>query len=230
VEIAIERVFLAQKRMISKCNAVGKPVITATQMLDSMMRNPRPTRAEATDVANAVLDGSDAVMLSGETAKGDYPVEAVKTMVQICRMAEASLDYRKYFLTLRENAVENPDFGRVMESIASSACKTAIDLESPLILVFTETGNSACAISKYKPPTTVIAVTPNQQTARQLNASSAVFPKLVGSMHDSDAIVRRTIDTCVVNKWVRKGDPVVVVSGFQEGVSGTTNQVQVIIA
>jgi pyruvate kinase len=155
MEIPTEKIFLAQKLMISKCNRAGKPVVTATQMLESMIKNPRPTRAEATDVANAVLDGTDCVMLSGETAAGSFPVEAVKVMVKICREAESSLDYFALFKSVMKNS---PIPMTPLESLASSAVRTAHKVRAALIVVLTRGGSTARLVSKYRPSVPILTV------------------------------------------------------------------------
>lgn len=226
VEIPIEMVSVAQKMMISKCNVAGKPVVTATQMLDSMIKNPRPTRAESTDVANAVLDGSDCVMLSGETAKGLYPTEAVITMVGICREAEHMLDYRYVFQSLRaHHLAKNMS---ITETITSSAVKTAYDLHAAIILCLTETGNTASLVCKYRPTCPVICVTSNEGTARQLLLFRGAFPFVVGSMVGTESLIARVLTRCTKGGLCKKGDLVVLVSGMREGVSGGTNILRVI--
>nr|AIT70050.1 pyruvate kinase [Heterosiphonia pulchra] len=226
VEIPIEMVSIAQKMMISKCNVAGKPVVTATQMLESMIKNPRPTRAETTDVANAVLDGSDCVMLSGETAKGLYPSEAVTTMVRICRETEAMIDYRYVFQTLRAHHLAQ-DMS-VTETITSSAVKTAYDLQAAMILCLTETGNTARFVCKYRPPCAVICVTSNESTARQLLLYRGAFPFVVGSMVGTESLIARVLSRCTKASLCEKGDLIVLVSGMREGVSGGTNILRVI--
>eukprot|EP01024_Parvocaulis_polyphysoides_P051335 TRINITY_DN504_c0_g2_i4.p1 TRINITY_DN504_c0_g2~~TRINITY_DN504_c0_g2_i4.p1 ORF type:complete len:198 (+),score=32.89 TRINITY_DN504_c0_g2_i4:95-688(+) len=155
MEIPTEKIFLAQKMMIQKCNFAGKPVIVATQMLESMIKNPRPTRAEATDVANAVLDGADCVMLSGESAAGDYPVEAVKVMTKICREAEASMDYYSLFKNILKQV---PLPMSPLESLASSAVRTAHKVHAALIIVLTRGGSTGRLVAKYKPSIPVLTV------------------------------------------------------------------------
>lgn len=226
VEIPIEMVSIAQKMMISKCNVAGKPVVTATQMLESMIKNPRPTRAETTDVANAVFDGSDCVMLSGETAKGAYPREAVTTMVRICREAESMLDYRYIFQALRAHHLAQ-DMS-VTETITSSAVKTAFDLNAAIILCLTETGNTARFVCKYRPPSPVICVTSNESTARQLLLYRGAFPFVVGSMVGTESLIARVLNRCTKAGLCAKGDLIVLVSGMREGVSGGTNILRVI--
>nr|AIT70042.1 pyruvate kinase [Symphyocladia latiuscula] len=227
VEIPIEMVSIAQKMMISKCNVAGKPVVTATQMLDSMIKNPRPTRAESTDVANAVFDGSDCVMLSGETAKGLYPTESVETMVRICREAESVLDYRSIFQELRTHHKAQGTIS-ITETITSSAVKTAYDLDAAIILCLTETGNTARLVCKYRPPSSVVCVTSNEATARQLLLYRGAFPVVVGSMVGTESLIARVLARCTKAKLCKKGDLVVLVSGMREGVSGGTNILRVI--
>ena len=227
VEIPIEKISVAQKMMISKCNIVGKPVITATQMLDSMIKNPRPTRAETTDVANAVFDGSDCVMLSGETAKGEYPVEAVETMASICREAEKALDYDSSFNALRKLMKKEQTNQSVAETITSSAVKTAYDLGSSIILCLTETGTTAKLVCKYRPVSPIVCVTSNEFTARQLLLYRGAFPMLVGSMIGQESLIARTLVRVGSSRLAQKGDLVVVISGMTEGVSGGTNVMRV---
>lgn len=166
MEIPIEKIFLAQKVMIYKCNVQGKPVVTATQMLESMIKSPRPTRAEATDVANAVLDGTDCVMLSGETAAGAYPELAVRTMAKICIEAESSLDYGSVFKTLMLSA---PMPMSPLESLASSAVKTANSTKAALILVLTRGGTTARLVAKYRPAMPILSVVVPEITTDSFN-------------------------------------------------------------
>eukprot|EP00595_Chromulina_sp_UTEXLB2642_P000215 CAMPEP_0196761142 /NCGR_PEP_ID=MMETSP1095-20130614/274_1 /TAXON_ID=96789 ORGANISM="Chromulina nebulosa, Strain UTEXLB2642" /NCGR_SAMPLE_ID=MMETSP1095 /ASSEMBLY_ACC=CAM_ASM_000446 /LENGTH=316 /DNA_ID=CAMNT_0042110295 /DNA_START=560 /DNA_END=1511 /DNA_ORIENTATION=+ len=169
MEIPIEKVFLAQKMMIHKANIVGVPVITATQMLESMITNPRPTRAECADVANAVIDGSDAVMLSGETANGEYPNDAVSMMASISQQAESTINYDAQNENIRHYTLKK--FGSLLpyESIASSAVKTSFDVKADLILVLTTSGNTARLVSKYRPSAPIIAVTTSLSVANQIH-------------------------------------------------------------
>lgn len=155
MEIPIEKIFLAQKVMIHKCNVQGKPVVTATQMLESMIKSPRPTRAEATDVANAVIDGTDCVMLSGETAAGAYPEQAVQTMAKICIEAEDSLNYRDVFKRIMETA---PMPMNPLESLACAAVHTAISSKATLVLVITKGGSTTKMVSKYRPSMPILSV------------------------------------------------------------------------
>ena len=227
VEIPIQKVCMAQKMMIRKCNLASKPVITATQMLESMIENPRPTRAEATDVSNAVFDGSDCVMLSGETAAGAYPVEAVTMMAKICRTAELAIDYSAAFNTM-VYFTKKP-ISRA-EAITSSAVKAADDLDAQCIIVLTETGSSGRYVSKYKPSCPVVVVTPSDQTYRSCLLSRSLYPLTVDSSveYDHDQLVKAGMAYAKKNKWISKGGQVIVVSGIALGVQGSTNMLQVI--
>ena len=201
VEIPIEEVLRAQKMMIKKCNFVGKPCITATQMLESMIYNPRPTRAEATDVSNAVFDGSDCVMLSGETAKGAYPIKAVQMMVRLCRAAEADISYAELYAWLRKH-VHLPI--PVNEAIASCAVKTAWDVQAACIVALTETGAMGRALAKYRPIPPVIAIASNPQVARQLQISRGIHPLIIGddekSVNDTLSETSAESDIVILNK------------------------------
>eukprot|EP01087_Luapelamoeba_hula_P005115 TRINITY_DN151_c1_g1_i1.p1 TRINITY_DN151_c1_g1~~TRINITY_DN151_c1_g1_i1.p1 ORF type:complete len:502 (-),score=76.22 TRINITY_DN151_c1_g1_i1:60-1565(-) len=225
VEIPIEKVATAQKMMIHKCNFVGKPVITATQMLESMVSNPRPTRAEATDVANAVFDGSDCVMLSGETAKGKYPVATVNIMSRISRQAEGDIDYRALYKRLRAAAVPPVP---IPDTIASGAVKTQWDICARLIICLTESGNTARLVSKYRPSCPVLCVTSDERVARQLVLCRATVPFLVSSMKGTDRILRDAFEYAKSLHLIRNGDLVVLTSGNFEGVSGSTNVLRVV--
>jgi pyruvate kinase len=172
MEIPPEKVFIAQKWMIEKCNLVGKPVVTATQMLESMIKAPRPTRAEAGDVANAVLDGTDCVMLSGESANGDYPLNAVTIMAKICVEAEKMTDYRRVYNDLR---LFTPGPLSTAESVASAAVSTVLDLNIDLIIVLTDTGKIARYVAKYRPPVPILACSVSLPVVKQLNTSRGVI-------------------------------------------------------
>jgi len=229
VEIPLERVVLAQKMMIAKCNLAGKPCITATQMLETMIYNPRPTRAEATDVANAVIDGTDCVMLSGETAKGDYPIQAVERMANICLTTEETIDYPSLYNSLRNAILSSKQKISTAETIASSAVKTALELDAKFIISLTETGNTARLVSKYSPHTPQLVITQHKQTARQLNVTKDCYCKLVDSVVGSDTIIKSTLKELEKKGSLVKGDTVVFVFGNVEGVQGQTNQLKVII-
>lgn len=215
VEIPVEEVIFAQKMMIEKCNRARKVVITATQMLDSMIKNPRPTRAEAGDVANAIMDGTDAVMLSGESAKGKYPVEAVTIMAQICSRTDRAL---KAELGSR---LDSPRL-RITEAVCKSAVETAEKLAAPVIVVATEAGKSARSVRKYFPTAKIIAVTTNSKTAAQLCLSKGVTPVVVESIENTDDFYRQGMEIALEMGYGNKGDVTVMVSGALVP-SGTTN-------
>lgn len=222
VEIPLEEVPSIQKMIIKKvCNA-EKIVITATQMLDSMMKNPRPTRAEATDVANAIYDGTSAIMLSGETAAGQYPVEALKTMIRIAKRTEADIDYVKRFNT--KGSLVNPD---ITNAIAHATCTTAIDLDSKAIVTVTKSGKTARMISKYRPACPIIGCTPNETVWRQLNLSWGVTPLMVEEKDNTDDLFEHAIEEAEKKKYVKQGDITVITAGVPLGVSGTTNLIKV---
>lgn len=222
VEIPIERVANAQKMMIRECNAAGKPVVTATQMLESMIVNPRPTRAEATDVANAVYDGTDCVMLSGETANGAYPIECVKMMDKICVEAEKMLDFRNMYMAIRQHEI-NQGIVSVPETIASSAVKSSWDLNASLIIVLSDSGRTVRFVSKYRPHTPILCVTSSAKTARQVLVSRSAIALQVESMKNSDALISKGVSWAKEQGFVKKGDYVVTTSGVLESVSGSTN-------
>ncbi|MGL4753273.1 MAG: pyruvate kinase, partial [Aeromonadaceae bacterium] len=218
VEIPVEEVIFAQKMMIEKCNKARKVVITATQMLDSMIKNPRPTRAEAGDVANAVLDGTDAVMLSGESAKGKYPLEAVTIMATICNRTDGVMTSR---LDVAEAAKRS-----ITEAVCKGAVETTEKLDAPLIVVATEGGKSARAIRKYFPTAFILAMTTNAKTAQQLLLSKGVVPVLVDKIASTDDFYRLGKEEALKSGLAAKGDTVVMVSGALVP-SGTTNTASV---
>lgn len=230
MEIAPEKVFLAQKMMIRKANIAGKPVITATQMLESMIVNPRPTRAECTDVANAVLDGSDCVMLSGETAGGEYPLEAVQMMCRICLQAESAIEYDQLYQAIRLSVLETNGSMSTQEAIASSAVKTANDMGAKMLVVLTETGTTARLIAKYRPEQPILVLTALAETARQSQGLlKGAYAKVMGSMIGTDSILYRATDIGKKNGWIKKGDAVVAIHGMQEARAGSTNMLKVLI-
>lgn len=222
VEIPSEEVPLVQKQMIEKCNLAGKPVITATQMLDSMERNPRPTRAEASDVANAIFDGSDAVMLSGETAAGNYPVEAVLTMARIAEKAESGFKHRDAFQKLR-----SAQQTLVTESISQSVARSALELKAKAIITATHSGYTARMVSKYRPHAPVIAVTPEEHVMRRLQLVWGVFPVKAKQAETTDEMFQLCIDRSIETGLVTLGDLVVITAGVPVGRSGTTNLIKV---
>ncbi len=222
VEIPTEEVPLVQKMIIEKCNRAGKPVITATQMLESMINNPRPTRAEATDIANAIFDGTDAIMLSGETAAGKFPLEAVETMAKIAKRTEAALKY-KDLLAKREVS----PLRTVTDAISHATCTTAYDLGAAAIITSTESGHTARMVSKYRPQAPIIAVTPKMEVVRRLGLIWGVYPLLVGETSGTDEMVSRAIETALAADFIKCGDLVVITAGVPVGMPGTTNLLKV---
>ncbi len=222
VEIPAEEVPLVQKMIIEKCNKVGKPVITATQMLDSMQRNPRPTRAEASDVANAIFDGTDAIMLSGETAAGKYPVESVETMSRIALRTEQSLDEKKIFQQL--SALEHTT---VTDAISESVAKTAIDLQVKAILTPTESGQTARFVSKYRPKAPIIAITPHEKVMKKLSLNWGVYPIIGNEVKSTDEMLVSAVDGVLKAGYIKHGDLVVITAGVPVGQTGTTNLMKV---
>lgn len=222
VEIPTEEIPLAQKEMIRKCNKAGKPVITATQMLDSMMRNPRPTRAEVTDVANAILDGTDAIMLSGETAAGKYPLEAVKVMGNIARRTEASIDYRSL---LKTKAIEMER--SVTDAISHATCMTAADLDSSAILTATSSGYTTRMVSKFRPAAPIIAATTKESVRRRLSLIWGVYSVLTEQLHSTDDVIDTSVQKALEAKLINNGDLIVITAGVPVGVAGTTNLIKV---
>ncbi|KIX89956.1 pyruvate kinase [Staphylococcus microti] len=218
VEIPPEAVPVVQKDLIRKCNKLGKPVITATQMLDSMQRNPRATRAEASDVANAIYDGTDAVMLSGETAAGAYPEEAVIAMNNIALAAEQAQDYKK-LLSDRTKLVETS----LVNAIGVSTAHTALNLNVKAIVAATESGNTARTISKYRPKSDIIAVTPKATTARQCSLIWGVYPVIREGIYTTDELLNNAVATAVDTGRVVNGDLIIITAGVPTGETGTTN-------
>lgn len=218
VEIDFTEIPKIQKDIIDKCYKSGKPAITATQMLDSMIEKPRPTRAEVTDVANSIYDGTSAIMLSGETAAGKYPVEAVKTMAAIAEATEGNIDYNKQ---LRER-----DYGAglsITDSVAHAACAIAMDINAQAIVTVTQTGSTARNISKYRPGLPIIGCTDTEQTCRQLALSWGVTPVLMTTVRSTDELIDLSIAAAQREKLLKEGDLVVVTAGVPVGVSGSTN-------
>jgi len=209
-------VFLAQKMMIARCNMRGKPVVTATQMLESMVSLPRPTRAEASDVANAVLDGSDCVMLSGETAGGKFPENAVTIMRRVCQEAEKHIDHSSLYLHTRVGVLSHGCVSS-MEAIASSAVKTALDMTAAVILVVTESGLTAQIVAKYRPSCPILAYSGVEQTVRQLQCLRGVVPVFSDQFDGTDAAVSKALAWIKDQKLAKTGDLVVVVHGENEG-------------
>lgn len=227
MEIPPAKVFLAQKYMIREANIAGKPVITATQMLESMINNPRPTRAECSDVANAVLDGTDAVMLSGETANGPYFAEAIEVMARTCCEAENSKNYSPLHQTIRSSSLVRFGSLSAVESLASSAVKTAIDVNAALIIVLSDSGRTAGSIAKFRPGRIIVCLTSSPTVARQANGVySAVHAYHVEKMSDDIAVTQDIGNQAVHFGVAKPGDLMVVVSGTLKG-QGLNNQVRV---
>lgn len=220
VQIPTEEVPLVQKMIISRCNQAGKPVITATQMLDSMIRNPMPTRAEATDVANAIFDGTDAIMLSGETAAGKYPVEAVQTMDRIARKTEEALPY--------DDILEKQFIGRtVPDAISRATCQTARDLGVSAILSATSSGHTAQMVSKYRPRALIIAITPQERIARKMQLVWGVYAVKVAYTENTDEMMKVAVEGALRSGLVKNGEMVVITAGVPVGTPGTTNLLKV---
>ena len=223
VEIPAEEVPLVQKELIKKCNALGKPVITATQMLDSMQRNPRPTRAEASDVANAIFDGTDAIMLSGETAAGNYPVEAVQTMHNIASRSEQALNHKK-ILSARSKQVGMS----ITDAIGQSVAHTAINLDVSAIVAPTESGHTARMISKYRTKAPIVAVTVNDSVSRKLSLVFGVFAKSGQNHSTTDEMLENAVQKSLDSGIVHHGDLIVITAGAV-GEAGTTNLMKVYV-
>ncbi|PKK39772.1 Pyruvate kinase [Clostridiaceae bacterium JG1575] len=222
VEIPLEQVPMIQKRIIRLCNAAGKPVITATQMLDSMVRNPRPTRAEVSDVANAIMDGSDAVMLSGETASGAWPIQAVQTMAHIALETEARMDYGP--LLQSHLAHQNQT---VQSAISAAVCTTANQLEAKAIITGTQSGSTARNIAKFKPKATIIAVTPCEKVARRLSVNWGVYPVVSETFQSTDELIEKTTRAAKEKGFVVDGDLVVISAGIPTSYVGSTNMMKI---
>ncbi|MBQ2803157.1 MAG: pyruvate kinase [Lachnospiraceae bacterium] len=223
VEIPLEEVPVLQKKMIKMANAQGKHVITATQMLESMIKNPRPTRAETTDIANAIYDGTTAIMLSGESAAGLYPVEAVKTMAKIAEAAERDIDYRSRMAKLSAAEQQN-----VTTAIAYATCSTAMDLNAAAIITVTLSGFTATAISKYKPTCPIIGCAMDDRVARQLNLSWGVTPHYLKKEESAEELFEDAVELAEREGYVKKGDIVVITAGVPLGVAGKTNMIRVV--
>ena len=221
VEIPLEKVPHVQKMLIHKSNKIGKPVITATQMLRSMVDQPRPTRAEVTDIANAVLDGTDAVMLSEETAVGKYPVEAVKTMGKIAADAESSFPYAMW--TKKWTSVPGKSLA---EAVAQAACSLAEQIDARILVTFTQSGSTARLVSKYRPCCPILAPTPLPSTYRRLALVWGVIPVLSANLRTTDEMIRKALQSALRSGLVRKGQKVVITAGVPVGVPGTTNLIK----
>lgn len=222
VEIAAEEVPLAQRLLIRKCNLAGKPVITATQMLDSMIRNPRPTRAEVTDVTSAIFEGTDCVMLSGETAMGRYPVKAVEVMDRIARRMEQVIDYGA---VLREKA--NEGRSEIDQAVTLAACQVTHDLNLGLIICATFSGATARSVSQKRPRAVIFAISQNEQVVRQLAMSWGVYAVYQEKDDDVEESISKAIDKAMERNLLAAGDVITIITGLFVGVPGTTNMLQV---
>jgi len=230
IEIPPEKVFLAQKAMIAKCNKAGKPVICATQMLESMIKKPRPTRAEGSDVANAILDGADCVMLSGETAKGDYPLECVRTMANIAKEAEAALWHKQLFADLAEQVVVPADS---THTVAIAAVEAAFKCQASAIIALTTTGLTAHLMAKYRPRCPIIAITRDAQISRQSHLWRGILPlhyteeRDADWMKDVDSRVQYGVNFGKTRGFIQAGDPIIVITGWKQG-AGFTNTMRIL--
>jgi pyruvate kinase len=224
VEMRPEKVPLIKKRIIRKCNEAGKPVITATQMLESMIEHPRPTRAETSDVANAILDGTDAVMLSAETASGKYPVEAVSLMVRVAEDVESDPELKeKVFHPIPEIR----GYRRLPEAIGQAACRVAESVGATAILAFTQTGSTAALVAKYRPALPIFAVTPSQAVRRRLALVAGVRSLRVDIEGDTEAQIRSVEEAVLAAGALQRGDVVVITMGSPVSAPGTTNLLKV---
>ena len=222
VEIPLEEIPVIQKKLIDKTRAAGKQVVTATQMLDSMMHNPRPTRAESTDVANAIYDGTSAIMLSGETAAGEYPVQAVRTMARIAERTEADIDYKTLFIKRTADTYPN-----VTAANRYTYSTTAHDLGARAIITVSKSGYTTRMISKNRPQCPIISGTPDPTVYRQTNLSWGVTPLMVNEMHSTDELFTHMVERARESGLVDDGDLVVITAGVPLGMSGTTNLMKV---
>jgi len=225
VQIPIENIPNVQKSIIKKCNISGKPVITATQMLESMTKNPRPTRAEATDVANAILDGTDAIMLSGETASGKYPIRAIEVMDKIARKTEQTLKHTKIATWVEESDREYKL--TITDSLSKSVCETAKDLEAAAIVTCTSTGHTARQISRHRPITPIIAVTPNENEYKKLVLAWGVRPLLIDYPENTDELINISLQTIKNRGYVKEFDLIILTAGIPFNVGGNINIMKV---
>lgn len=222
VEVPPEEVPLIQRYLIEICNNAGKPVITATEMLESMIRNPRPTRAEITDIAHAILDGTDAIMLSAETAVGKYPVAAVDIMSRVAKRIEESLKFEEILAKKKVSA-----YPTVADAISHATCQTALDLKAVAIISSTQSGSTARMVSKYRPQAPIVAATPNSRVALQLTINWGVYPVLVPQAPDIDSMLDVSVAAAKKFNFVGQNDLVVITAGVRTGISGSTNLLKV---
>ena len=222
VEVPAEDVPLIQKDIIRKCNKAGKPVIVATQMLESMTDNPRPTRAEVSDVGNAILDGTDAIMLSGETASGKYPVEAVATMSRIAKRIEESLGYKDLFV---EQGIEH--LKSRTRAVAHATVQMAYEMDAAAIITPTESGFTTEVVSKYRPKASIIAYCPDEKAVRQMNLRWGVYPMLGKKWHDRNEMAIAAAAAALEHGYVKVGDCTIITSGIKTAEDGNTNSIRV---
>ena len=232
VEVPIDEVPVIQKMLIAKANRAGKPVITATQMLDSMIRNPRPTRAEVTDVANAIYDGTDAVMLSGETAMGEFPIEAVSMMDKIARHTESAADYRrlqdnKFHDVAGHHTESNGRSSATTGAIGEATCEIARDLDASAIITATSSGRTAQIVSRYRPHAPIVAATNLATSYNRMALVWGVFPVMVDIVDDADGMMQVCIDAASATGLVKENDRVVLTGGVPVGTTGSTNFIKV---
>ncbi len=220
--LSLEKVPIVQKRIVREARRKGTPSIIATQMLESMLYSSRPTRAEASDVANAIFDGADCLMLSGETAVGDYPLEAVSTMKEISLLAEREIDYASLLASGRSWAKSEP-----LDAIAFSACELAYGINAQAILVATATGKTAKRVARFRPPVPIIAVSPNLSTVRGLNLVWGVVPLIVKPCKSTDKMLNQALEVSLKSGLIEKGRPVVITSGTLPNIPGVTNLIKV---
>ncbi len=221
LELPIQQVPLIQKDVIRKALIAGKPVITATQMLESMIQNPRPTRAEAADIANAVFDGTDAVMLSGETASGKYPIEAVRTMAEVAEASEARNDYTARFAQVAVDTTKS-----IPEAVAHAACFTALEIGARVILCCTRSGQTALYVSNYRAPTKIAVISPHEPTLKRTMLYWNTTSVRIDPLKDTDAMIQAAKDAVVAAGVAQRGERVVVVAGVPVDVPGTTNMIK----
>lgn len=221
VEISFERLPAIQKTLIKKCFEAGKPVITATQMLESMVHNPRPTRAEVSDVANAIYDGTSAIMLSGETAAGEYPIESVKTMAKIAETTENNIHYKKRFLSQK---IKNTS---ITDAVSHAACTMAMDLEAAAIVAVTTTGHTARMLSKFRPSCPIIAVVVDEKAYHQTSMTWGTIPVKNDMQETMDDMFESGMRKAITTRLLKKDDMIVLTGGLPVGISGTTNVVKV---
>jgi len=224
MEIPVEKIFIAQKWMIKKANQAGKPVIVATQMMESIIKNPRPTRAEVSDIANAVLDGSDSVMLSGESANGEYPLNAVEIMANICAEAEMVYNYYQSYKEMKEKTNNPPP----EEAVAAAAVQISYEMNSKIIIAMTETGTIARYVAKYFPKATILAVSTEEHCIKGLTLTRGVTALRVPSFQGMEALIDYAIKHAKTNNLCQTGDSIVVIQGIKEEEPEQSNVLKVL--